>query len=325
MKITWPYTAASSIDTLLQEKMQQDIILVDHLSGFDEHGRSPVLDLLDRKAHRAKQILRIKWHNVLDQSVTQHYNNLKIEFDPALQEDLNFASLKDYNIHPDVDFKNFVCCFNGSKIHSRILLTGCLEKLSYWNSDYCSKNFSYNVDELDGTIEDYVGHQQQFYSKFFSNSHTFAESIYSFDFDRFNHRKNIDILAPKLTQSFVNIASESLADKYYPFVSEKFLYSVVTRGLFLAWAQPGWHKHLETYYGFKPYAKLFDYSFDLIENPVKRLIALMSMISKFSKLTVGDWQDLYSMESETIEYNYNHYFSNDYYRVMQQHSSKGSD
>jgi hypothetical protein len=111
-----------------------------------------------------------------------------------------------------------------------------------------------------------------------------------------------------------------MATSYYPFVTEKFLYSVVTRGLFLAYAQPGWHAHLEKYYGFKRYTKLFDYRFDLIQNPVERLVELMSMISKFSVLSVHDWHDLYLIEQDTIEYNYNHYYSKDYLKCLEKHA-----
>jgi len=107
-----------------------------------------------------------------------------------------------------------------------------------------------------------------------------------------------------------------VATSYQPFVTEKFLYSIVTRGLFLAYAQPGWHNHLEKYYGFKRYTKLFDYRFDTIENPIERLVELMTMISKFSVLSTDDWRDLYEMESDTIEFNYDHYFSEDYLKHL---------
>jgi len=322
MKILSPYTGVSYVDKFLQDKhvngtQMEDLILVDHIAGFDINRRSPVLDVLNQKAKHANKVLRVKWHNVLEQEVTDNYENLLLEFDTALQEELNFASLKEYTIHPNIEFKNFVCCFNGTRTSSRVLLTSCLEKFSWFDPEYCSKNFLFDVDSPDGIVEEFVGDQQRFYNKFFSKTQHFAESVYGFDFDRFNHLKNVNVLESKLTQSFINIASESLADKYCPFVSEKFLYSVVTRGLFLAWAQPGWHAHLEKYYGFKRYTKLFDYSFDLIENPVERIVALMTMIGKFSALTTDDWKDLHDMESDTIEYNYNHYFSNDYLKTMQ--------
>jgi hypothetical protein len=103
-----------------------------------------------------------------------------------------------------------------------------------------------------------------------------------------------------------------MATSYYPFVTEKFLYSVVTRGLFLAYAHPGWHAHLEKYYGFKPYTRIFDYRFDNIGNPVERLVELMTMISKFSKLSKQEWHELHEIERDTIDYNYDHYFSQNY-------------
>jgi hypothetical protein len=110
----------------------------------------------------------------------------------------------------------------------------------------------------------------------------------------------------------MHIVRETMATRYYPYETEKFLYSIVTRGLFLAYAQPGWHSHLEKYYGFKRYTKLFDYRFDDIQNPIERLVELITMISKFSCLSPAEWTDLYEIEQDTIEYNYDHYFSGVY-------------
>lgn len=111
-----------------------------------------------------------------------------------------------------------------------------------------------------------------------------------------------------------------MATSYYPFVTEKFLYSVVTRGLFLAYAHPGWHEHLEKYYGFKRYTKLFDYTFDTIQNPVKRLVELMTMISKFSFLSSDDWRDLYLLQQDEVEFNYDHYMSKAYMKDLHQYA-----
>jgi hypothetical protein len=87
----------------------------------------------------------------------------------------------------------------------------------------------------------------------------------------------------------------------------------------LSYAQPGWHTHLEKFYGFKKYTKLFDYRFDLIQNPVERLVELMTMISKFSTLSLDEWQDLYLLEQDAIEYNYDHYHSRAYQRCLSQY------
>jgi hypothetical protein len=97
------------------------------------------------------------------------------------------------------------------------------------------------------------------------------------------------------------------------------MYSVVTRGLFLSYAQPKWHDHLEKYYGFKTYKKLFDYKFDSISNPIERLVELMTMISKFSKLSFDELYDMYLIELDTINYNYDHFFSGDYIKYLKEY------
>jgi len=40
------------------------------------------------------------------------------------------------------------------------------------------------------------------------------------------------------------------------------------------------------------------------------------MISKFAHLSVDDWVDLYQMEMDAIEYNYDHYFSKRYIECL---------
>jgi hypothetical protein len=224
-----------------------------------------------------------------------------------------------YHVHPSLTFKNFVCSFNGSAHVSRKLLTSILHKFGWFNKKYCSKNFIYSINILDGHICDHVGEHSNFYRKFFiaDDSDAFFNTVNSFGHVRFSHAQNIYNLENKLTESFLHVVSETMATSYYPFVTEKFLYSIVTRGLFLAYAQPGWHDHVEKYYGFKKYTKLFDYRFDTIQNPVERVVELMTMISKFNMLSSDEWRDLYLLEQDTIEYNYDHYFSGNYLKFIQ--------
>ena len=40
------------------------------------------------------------------------------------------------------------------------------------------------------------------------------------------------------------------------------------------------------------------------------------MISKFSKLSCHDLYDLYLMEQDTVNFNYDHYFSGDYLKTL---------
>jgi hypothetical protein len=259
----------------------------------------------------------------LSDNIKNNYSNLKLLFDVESQHRFILSNFVNYNIHPQINYKNFICSFNGSPHVSRKLLVSILEKFGYFNLDYCSKNFSYSLDVLDGHVQDYAGDRVNFFRNFFISSYSekFFQRINSFGHVRFNHKQNIYNLESKLTESFLHIVSETAATSYVPFVTEKFLYSVVTRGLFLAYAQPGWHAHVEKYYGFKRYTKLFDYRFDSIENPIERLVELITMISKFSQLSPSEWNDLRLIEQETIEYNYDHYFSVKYLEHLKQHAN----
>ena len=43
-----------------------------------------------------------------------------------------------------------------------------------------------------------------------------------------------------------------------------------------------------------------------------RLITLMDMLSKFSRLSLYEWNNLHRIEQETIDYNYEHFASGRY-------------
>ena len=290
-----------------------DLTAFDHIEGFNEEYKNQTFEYLTDKYENV--VLRSEY--IFDSRIAQKYPSMKFIFDIKTHIK-HLGKLKDYNVHPDLKFKNFLCSFNGSDHVSRQLLTAILNNQGYFDSDYCSKNFTYSDDKVTSQLDNLnlTDLQVRLYRKFFSNSTLFNDSVYSFGHVRYDHATNIYNLEYKLTDSFLNLVSETMATSYYPFFTEKFLYSVVTRGLFVVYAHPFWHSHLEKYYGFKKYDKIFDYSFDRIENPVKRLVALIEMISKFKSLSTDDWCDLYHMELDTIEYNYDHYFSGKYLKCL---------
>lgn len=307
--ILYPYTQFDQV-----EKIPCDILLGDNIGGFDKNFNNPLLHKLQVYANDNNLRYKVRYHQMLEEQVTQLYPNLDIVFDATFQNSFNLSHFYNYLEHPEIEYKNFICSFNGTEHVSRRLLVAALERFGYFNTNYCTKNFAFNIDILDGHVRDYVPDQDVLYRKFFisSDSSAFFNTVNSFGHVRFDHKNNIYNLEHKLTQSFLHLVSESMATSYYPFVTEKFLYSVITRGLFLAYAQPGWHTHIEKYYGFKKYTKIFDYRFDAIQNPVERLVELTTMISKFSMMSSDDWKDLYLLQQDEIEYNYDHYFSRRY-------------
>ena len=294
-----------------------EIYIGDHLNGFDETYKNNILEYINSFASKQHSRITVYTSYVFDNTILQNYANL--DFKCKIFK--LFHSFHDYHQHPALDFKNFICSFNGSDHVSRKLLIAILNKFKYFNPEYCSKNFAFTVKTLQGHVTDYVDQRDNFYHKFFiaDNSDVFFNKINSFGHVQYDHKRNIYNLEHKLTQSFLHIVSETMATSSVPFVTEKFLYSIVTRGLFLSYAQPGWHDHIEKYYGFKRYTKLFDYRFDAIQNPVERLVELITMISKFSHLTPHEWHDLYLLQQEEIEYNYDHYFSKNYLNELKKY------
>lgn len=282
---------------------------LDHMGGFRSDRTNYQLDAMSANFDS----LTVYTQYVLDDKVKSNYKNLNLKFDFPSRYHMEYKRLEQYTPRCQTNIKNFICSFNGSVHVGRKLLVSILNKFDYYTPEYCSKNFTYTNDALDGHLLDYT-ENDRYYRKFFVDdvSEDFAQTINSFGHVRFDHSNNVYNLESRLTESFLHVVSETLPTSYVPYVSEKFLYSIVTKGLFLSYAQPGWHSLIQDEYGFKLYTKLFDYRFDTIENPIERLLELMTMISKFQKLSYDDLYDLYLLELDTIEYNRDHYFSKSY-------------
>lgn len=291
----------------------------DHLGGFDQELHNPVLEHLNTLAKNQNIQGNVLLHMPVFNDIKKRYPNLNFDYKmPVYMWD----TLTTYEGGMDIEHRNFVCSFNGSPSVSRKLLVAALNRRGWYCPEYVSKNFAFSVNEIDGHIDELVKDQHRLYCKFFINydkDEEFFNTVNSFGYVKSDHKFNIYNLRPMLTTSFLNIVSETIGTSYYPFITEKFLYSVVTCGLFVAYAQPGWHKHLSEKYGFKLYNQIFDYKFDNIVNPVERLTVMLDMLSKFSNLTGPEWQDLYQMEIDAINYNYEHYRSGRYLEFLKAH------
>lgn len=315
-----PYTLVDRI-----EKLPLEFTIGDHLGGFDQDLRNRLFDLLDNYARQNDIIFTINVDHFYPKKVHDCYNNLCIKFDYKVFREYQailHSQISDYRVHPDINYKNFVCTFNGSPHVSRKLLVAILNKFDLFDPKYSTKNFSFSIDNIDGHISEYSdSRRNSYYRKFFvdDESENFFQKIYTIDYNRFNHGKNLRSLENQITTSFLHIVSETMATSYQPFVTEKFFYSIVSRGLFLAYGQPGWHDYVEQYFGFQKYSNIFDYRFDTIQNPIERLIELVSMILKFSKFSPYDWHDLRLLENDSIEFNYDHYFSGDYIKTVKKY------
>lgn len=292
------------------------IVLEDHLEGFSDDLGNPLLSFLDSK--NFKDVISLEYE--VSDELKKRWHNLNLVPNIKMKRSIIFSHFEEYNIHPTHNYVNLICSFNGAPHVGRQLLTSIMHSFGMFEPMVCSKNFKYSKEHIDGHLLNFglSDKKQRLYKKFFSNDDEFLNNVYSFGFTKYDHKANIHTLENKLTSSFIHLVSETKSTSYYPFITEKFMYSVVTRGLFIANAQPRWHHHLEKFYGFKKYDTIFDYSFDDIKNPIERLVRLMEMIGKFSKLSIDDWNDLYLMEQDTVEYNYDHFFSKRYVDCINQ-------
>lgn len=295
--------------------------LCDHQSGFDKHLRNKVLDYVHD--HTLQDQLNVLLEFVVDDRIQQNYPKFNFIYYPDDQLG-HYRELEGFTIHPELPKDKFLCSFNGSHHVNRRLLVSHLAKRNWFDADTCSKILTYDNERIDGDIQDYTQDDERVFQKFFLSTGTFCNEVYKINLDApadsnhttHDHASNIEQLSNVISRCFVHLVSESIGNTYYPSVTEKTVYSIVNRGLWLAYAPPGYHDYYEKVYGYKKYNKIFDYSFDRIQDPVRRLVAMTDMLSKYSDLSTEEWHDLYQVESETIEYNYENYFSGRWYETM---------
>lgn len=287
----------------------------DNIDGFDENYKNKFFDLL------TDQSLTIYTQYIFNDQVKKNYPNLNFKFDinlPSTSHHVLGALAWSNDIPTNKSFKNYICSFNGNDRPDRVFTVSMLHKQGWFNFEYSSKNFIFPGILLDQYIDRYKGnHPKSVYQQLLvvddtKSAEEFYNTVVSFDYLPYDHASNIKALHPKINASFLQLVNETLALSYHPFTSEKFIQPIVCKSLWLAYAQPLYYDYLEKYYGFKKYDKIFNYDFDQILNPLDRLVSLADNLFKYSRLSVSDWHDLYLIEFDNIQYNYDWYFSGDY-------------
>ena len=160
----------------------ENIDLIDHLGGFDATLKNLVLDVL--VARKFSNTIYLQY--CVDPILKNQYKTIDIKFSTRLQDPISLAHFNAYNIHPDINYKNFICSFNGSAHVSRKLLVAIIHRFGWFDPQYSSKNFVFSSDVLNGHIFDIVQNQERFWSKFFIDQDTeeFFQTKYSFGHER---------------------------------------------------------------------------------------------------------------------------------------------
>lgn len=194
----------------------------------------------------------------------------------------------------DLDFKNFLCCFNRSENSSRYLLLARLYQCGWYNKKYCTKHFLIDPNQIKDSIADLDSIDSEF-----------LKSIDTFDFvSSQDHDKNFSVLSPMIRDCFLNVVSETISlGSLVSFPTEKFLYAIANRRLWVAVAPPNYHKMINQTFGFELYS-CFDYEFDSVWHSQSRLEALLKMLDRFSRMSATQWKEIYDTQQQQIEYNY---------------------
>ena len=308
--------------------------LQDHLGGFDSNYKNGLLDTFEPGTTIFTEYL-------LSDHVKSNYSFLNIMFDAELMIQQNhFQKFVRYAANNILDHKlqldrtNFLSSFNMRKYPERQQLVAWLYELGWFDDNFCSKYFMIDqcLKEVKSLYSKYIGQdydclpkkisRQQFYCKIvqFDNHVQYPDGVLESVNDdplHYRHLDNLITLESKNKKSFVNLVSETQPGNYIPFPTEKFLYPVVHKTLWIAHASPGYHKFLNNYLGFRMY-QCFDYEFDQELDSVDRIGKITQMLKIFSSMTQDEWHSIYQQEKDTIEFNFEHVASGEFIKHLQQ-------
>jgi len=315
---------------LIQPVDSGTVRLIDHLFGFDSNFENYLLRAFDD----LQQPITIYTEYILDDQVKLKYPNLDIRFDAAAMIQGNnllavdrYARSADPNLLNNVKV-NFLSSFNKAAHIGRIWLVLWLYELGWFNDECCSKHFeivntprqgwvwSPIPDEVLYLYSKYVGDDYNLPSKQHPRSQ-FLKKIIKFGNPYHTPSDDLKILAKFNQRSFVNLVAETVPINSIPFPTEKSLCPIVHKTLWVAYAPLGHHKFMFDKFGFRPY-QCFDYTFDQEPDPVERLGKLTHMLTKFSKMTPDQWQDIYNQEKEIIKFNFEHVASGSFLTQIRQ-------
>lgn len=286
-------------------------LLTDHLGGFNDSFRNEVLDDVPPKSTVYTEYL-------FPDEIKRSYPSLDLRFS-AYQFILGnqiyeISKLAESFGSAPLHFPGFVSTFNKANNIGRHWLLAALMKQGWYDPNYCTKHFSLDAESLKLIDID------------INELGKAAKKTSSFDFTGpTDHEHNLKTLSPKIAETFCHIVSETIIHSPIAFPTEKFLYPIVNKRLWVGFAAPWYHKIINQKFGFELYS-CFDYSFDSMWVPHLRLKMLLQNLEKFYSMTEEEKQEVYYDQRREIEYNYNHLKSFDFLkRLTEIDEFKGGD
>ena len=265
--------------------------LADTLYGFDSNYRSPVLDLVDSGI--------VYTEYILPQQVKKQYPNLELIFDAALMIENNHFEKCRLHIKdpPPKTWTNFVSTFNKSYANTKRNFLLVLYANGWFNPEYCSKFFEIDINDAENYFHQLSKNPP-------AGLLNFCQGIWKFDTtSKIDVIFDLDMLSSKIQQSFIHVVTETMGESSVPFPTEKLLFPIMNKTIWIAYTPMGYHRHVEEHMGFKRY-KGIDYSFDFISDSSERLMAIEQILSKLSQMSCQEQQEFYDLNQNIIEYNY---------------------
>lgn len=270
-----------------------EYITWDHLYGFNQNHRAITLDMFESGVVHTEYIL--------PDEVKNQYPDLDLRFDAAMM--LNNNHYYDYQ-HYTKDrglkiIKNFVSVFSKSNSSARAQLLMLLNSRGWVDEKYSSKHFAISMFEAQTFFASINRPLPEDYKNFCRKTYTQPSSGYG------NAKFDLATLGIIIKRSFIHVVAETVADSYVPFPTEKLLQPIAVRTLWIGYAQPKYHQFVHEKMGFELY-KGINYDFDYVRDPIQRLLEIEKELSRLHSLSESDKQELYRINADILEHNYQH-------------------
>lgn len=115
----------------------------------------------------------------------------------------------------------------------------------------------------------------------------------------------------ELSESFLHVVTETCFWENKEHLTEKIFKPIVARQPFVLIGCVQNLNYLKSY-GFKTFDQWWDESYDQIDDPIQRLNAVVKIINDICKLSLNDLQNLLQQMQDTLDYNYNRFYSKEF-------------
>ena len=107
-------------------------------------------------------------------------------------------------------------------------------------------------------------------------------------------------------QSFLHVVTETVFDYPTVFISEKSIKPIIYKRPFILVSSVGCLANLKKI-GFKTFSRYWDESYDLIQDPAERMLAIIKIIDSICAKSITELQELCIDMQDILDYNFNYY------------------